>query len=497
MDDYLNPTPENNTPDNTTDNPTGNSFDVEAAPDSNTNYNNPYESQSNSYQGYGYPENNNQQPAHRLPNEFSPNPSYSYNNQPNNYYTPENPKKKSKAGLITFIVLITVCVVVTVISLAYAFKSSANDIITDDNSTTESTTARSNLTINDSADVLGNSEITAKVAEKIAPSVVAITVTTKDPNSYSFYGGGNSSTSAGSGFVIQSDGGYAYIATNYHVVENADLYNENTVISVAQDDGTEYEAEYVAGDSKNDIAVIKVESDNFTVAELGNSDNLVRGEFVMAIGNPLGKNLEGSVSLGIVSGTGRTVSEGSSVAFIQTDAAINSGNSGGPLVNMSGQVVGINTAKIQAEGYEGLGFSIPMSYAEPILSKLIETGKAPAYACVGIQYTFITEVISQYYNVPVGLQIASINNGSKIDTNKIKVGDIITKVDGKEITSSSDITEILNNKQPGDVINVTIYRPNSGNGSTFEATITLVSNEDLEETTTQPQNYGYGYGYGY
>lgn len=467
------------------------------------NFNQPNTQQTNntaySQSGYNTPDTGADD---KHPNEYSPSHAFDYDSRIYDYYNNNNStatKKKSKAGLITFISLITVCVIVTCISLAYAFNSSSKstDSAKNNNSKSETTTGHSNLTISDSDDVLGNSEVTAAVAEKVAPSVVAITVTTKDPNSYSFYSNGsNSSVSAGSGFIIQSENGYSYIATNYHVVEAADVYAKYTVISVMLDDGTEYEAQYVAGDSKNDIAVIKVKADNLTVAELGNSDKLTRGEFVMAIGNPLGKDLEGSVSLGIISGTGRTVSEGSSVPFIQTDAAINSGNSGGPLVNMNGQVVGINTAKVQAEGYEGLGFSIPMSYAEPILSELIKTGKAPAYACIGIQYTFISDIVSQNYNVPVGLQIASINDGSKIDRNTVKIGDIITKVDGKEIKSASTITELLNGKKPGDKITLTLYRPNSGNGSTFETTVTLVSNEDLsQESTTQQQQRSNGYGY--
>lgn len=429
------------------------------------------------YQQQQYYHQQQQQPTSGYkPAEFSPNQSpYYYPNsqQPVGQPDPKKPKKSSK-GIITFTVLLIACVAIAVVAMTLAVKDADTPKTNNPTSTTSSSEQASNVinSNNKPTDTDKNNEVatqlsaTAEVASKIAPSVVAITV---NPNSYS--------PTAGSGFIVSENG---YIVTNYHVVSSVADSDAKSDISVLLDDGNEYEAKYIAGDSRNDIAVIKIDATGLSAAEIGNSDELMRGDFVMAIGNPLGE-FQGSVSLGVVSGTGRVGIDSSAIPYIQTDAAINPGNSGGPLVNMYGQVVGINTSKVVNTGYEGIGFAIPMAYAQDIINELISTGKAPSYAFIGIKYTTITRTQAEYYNVPVGLRIEAIYEKSKIDQNVVQVGDIITEVDGQAIDSTTVLTKIMASKKPGDTINVKLYRSNRGLGKEYETTITLISSNDIEE----------------
>lgn len=439
-------------------------------------YQTPYQPQQQAgyQQQSGYPQQPNgyYQQQNYAPPEFSPQQSqYQYDTQYNNQ--PQKPKKSSK-GIITFTILLVACVLVAAIAMIVTLNSDEALIGGGNDTSTTSPTANKVITPNDKPTtdedkndiVAGEISSTAEVASKIAPSVVAITV---DMGAFN--------QTAGSGFIISEDG---YIVTNNHVVADASSQNSRIKITVLLDDGNEYEAKFIAGDSRNDIAVIKIDATGLSPAEIGNSDQLLRGDFVMAVGNPLGE-FQGSVSLGVVSGTGRVGIDSSAIPYIQTDAAINPGNSGGPLVNMYGQVVGINTAKVVITGYEGIGFAIPMAYAEDIINELINTGEAPSYAFIGIQYTAITQTQAEYYNVPVGLRIEAIYEQSKIDQSVVQIGDIITEVDGQTIDSTTVLTRILSEKKPGDTIKVKLYRSNRGLGNEYETTITLISSSEVEE----------------
>ena len=439
-------------------------------------YQTPYQPQQQTgyQQQSGYPQQPNgyyQQQSYTPP-EYSPQqPQYT-----EQYIPPQKPKKSSK-GIITFTILLVACVLVAAIAMIVTLNSDESLIGSgnnNNNTTTTSPTADKVIVPNDKPttdedknDVIaGEISETAKVASKIAPSVVAITV---DMGAFN--------QTAGSGFIVSEDG---YIVTNNHVVSDENFKSSRMKITVVLDDGNEYDAKFIAGDSRNDIAIIKIDATGLSPAEIGNSDQLLRGDFVMAVGNPLGE-FQGSVSLGVVSGTGRVGIDSSAIPYIQTDAAINPGNSGGPLVNMYGQVVGINTAKVVIEGYEGIGFAIPMAYAEDIINELITTGQAPSYAFIGIQYTAITQTQAEYYNVPVGLRIEAIYDQSKIDKSVVQVGDIITEVDGQTIDSTTVLTKILSEKKPGDTIKVKLYRSNRGLGNEYETTITLISSSEVEE----------------
>ena len=206
------------------------------------------------------------------------------------------------------------------------------------------------------------------ISKQVGPSVVGINVTY---TAQTFFGE-TEAEGEGSGIIYSKDG---YIITNYHVVEEA-INNQKAKVTVILSTGDKLEAKVVGGDSVTDIAVVKVEKTGLTAAEFGDSDAVEVGELAVAIGNPLGQEFAGSVTVGYVSAVNRTMTtEGSTYNLIQTDAAINSGNSGGPLVSSSGKVVGINTAKISATGVEGMGFSIPINEVLPIVEELITNKK--------------------------------------------------------------------------------------------------------------------------
>ena len=292
-------------------------------------------------------------------------------------------------------------------------------------------------------------------------SVVAISTTIQ---STGYYGGSGGST--GSGFVLSEDG---YVLTNYHVVEDAD---EITVIT---HDGEEYPAELVGYDSSaNDLAVLKVEATGLKAAAIGSSDDLMIGDMVAAIGNPLGE-LSATQTIGYVSGIGREVATGSltTISMIQTDAAINPGNSGGPLFNMRGEVIGITTAKYSGTtnsgaSIEGIGFAIPIDDIMSVLDDLIEYGYVTgAYMGVSVQNT--DESSAAMFGLPTGAYIVSVEKGGAADRAGIKAKDIVIKLDSYDIGNVTDLTRALRNYKAGDTATVTVIR----GGAQMELEITL------------------------
>lgn len=295
------------------------------------------------------------------------------------------------------------------------------------------------------------------VAEKALPSVVGITVNYR----VSSYRGQTAEAEAtGSGIIITEDG---YIVTNNHVISaESSLYytiTEATQITVnLYNDGTPYVATVIGTDEYTDIAVLKIEKTGLTPATLANSDNVKVGEAVFAIGNPVG--MDYSVTSGIVSAINREVEvDGTTYTAIQTDAAINSGNSGGALVNASGEVIGINTLKLSGTGIEGIGFAIPISSATDIIEQLIEykTVKRPY---IGISGTSIDQYTAQRYNLPEGIYIETVEKESPAEQSGLKQGDIITKIEGTEVSSVNELNKVKYNYNIGDTITLTIYRNN-------------------------------------
>ena len=278
---------------------------------------------------------------------------------------------------------------------------------------------------------------------------------------------------SGSGIIISEDG---YILTNAHVVKGASavkvvLYNEE-----------EYEAKIVGSDAQTDIAVLKIEANNLTVAKLGDSAQVKVGETVYAIGNPGGLSLQSSFTDGIISGVDRLVTTSDNtyaMTVLQTNAAINPGNSGGALVNEYGQVIGITSSKLVDVDYEGIGFAIPIHTAVPIIEELIDHGYVSGRAKLGITGWTVDSVTAKYYNVPVGVQIVSIDENGSFAGSKAQVGDIIIGFDGHEITGMEDLQSLLTESSPGDVVEIELYRYSvtGGSGITLKVTVTLVENK--------------------
>lgn len=320
--------------------------------------------------------------------------------------------------------------------------------------------------------VTGDDLTQQEVAAKILPSVVCIQNYQID-RQYNWGQGLETDDSdvmpagEGSGIIATADG---YIITNAHVVEGA------TSLKVVTYEGETYEAELIGSDSITDLAVIKVDATDLTPAEFGSSSDLQVADTVMAVGNPGGMEFSSSVTIGYVSALNRVISDdsGMNMKYIQTDAAINPGNSGGALVNMKGQVVGINSAKIVKEGYEGLGFAIPIDDAQPIISDLKAYGYVKDRAALGISGQYIDSITARFNGLPTGMYIAEISSNFVKEAG-IEEGDVIMQIDDTDITSVNTITGIVASKKPGDTVNLEIGRPSTGEIFNVDVTLTQVT----------------------
>ena len=315
------------------------------------------------------------------------------------------------------------------------------------------------------------SETSVAVAAKVLPSIVGITV---EYSVNSFFGNSSTAQASGSGIIISEDG---YIMTNNHIIDsksNSSFYSVTDASKITvylYDDETPYEAEIIGNDSITDLAVIKIKKNGLTPATLGNSDNVVVGEFAMAIGNPLG--MQSSITCGVISGINREVtdSEGTTYKVIQTDAAINSGNSGGALVNSRGEVIGINTLKLSGTGIEGMGFAIPMNSTTEIINQLIEYKKVKR-PYIGINGSAITEQGSKAYNLPIGIYVQEVIAGSPAEAAGIKKSDVITQINDTKVSTVSELTAVKNELKIGDTVTLKLVR------SGEEMTVELVLGEE-------------------
>ena len=282
-----------------------------------------------------------------------------------------------------------------------------------------------------------------EIYEKTIGSVVSVS---------SVYQRGGGST--GTGVVLTQDG---YIATNCHVIEDAHS------ITVLLTDGRELEATLVGKDEISDLAVLHVEADDLLPIELGDSSALRVGDTVVAIGDPLGIELRGTMTNGIVSAINRDIEmDGRTMSLIQTNAALNSGNSGGPLINCYGQMVGINTMKMgdnmSSAGVEGLGFAIPSTTVRDVVNQLVSQGYVSGRPDLGIRGETVDVFYQLYYMMPAGYLITSVESGSAADLAGVEPGDILLSLDGTRITDGDTLTSLLYNYTPGDVVSVIIYR---------------------------------------
>lgn len=409
-------------------------------------------------------------------------PQYSYQPQPDTApEAPQKPKKNRTGAKVTALVLSC-----ALVGGAMGFGGSAlqNHLAAKNADTEEAQQAsvvyegsRETSVIN-IAQIDTSKEMTP--AEVYAQNVNS-TVGIRTSITTNYWGYQTQAAAAGSGFILSADG---YILTNYHVVEDSNS------ITVSLYDGTEYDATLVGCDESNDIAVLKIDAEGLTPVVLGDSDNLNVGDQVVAIGNPLGE-LTFSLTTGVVSALNREVTLSSNVTMnlIQTDCAINSGNSGGPLFNNHGEVIGIVSAKYSSASssssstsVEGLGFAIPMDDVADMVSQLVSNGYVSGQPILGVSVNR-NEISqeAQAYGVPAGAEILVVTPGLCGEEAGLQAGDIVTQINDTTVSNGSDLINAVANYSPGDTVTLTVYR----NGETLTLQVTL--DESTPETEAQQE----------
>ncbi len=384
-----------------------------------------------------------------------------YNYQPPK---PQKPKKEKKYGAGVVVLAALLAAVIGAVSGIAAVNIGRSE---SDGVTSSSVPNVSSQNVNINIDETAESVVEA-VAKKVTPSVVGIRTTTSVT---SFFGGSSEATGEGSGVVYSSDG---YIITNYHVVSGAITNKTGSKIEVFIDslDSDSYEASIVGYNINSDLAVLKINASGLTAVEFTDSSNLKVGQYVITVGNPGGLEFMDSVTYGVISGLDRVVSSDSGVKLIQTDAAINPGNSGGALVNVKGQLVGINSSKIVSEEFEGMGFAIPSNTVDEICKIIIEKQNDPEpYIGITISEKY-TQSVLKYYGYPAGAVISSVAEGSPAENAGLQKGDIITEFAGKTISDYTVLSGALEDCSPNDKVNVKIYR----SGRYYTTTLTVGSN---------------------
>lgn len=278
------------------------------------------------------------------------------------------------------------------------------------------------------------------IYDKVSPSVVGVSCTLPR------------GTATGTGIIISEDG---YIITNAHVIEDA------VSVMIVDNELNEYTATVIGSDEQTDLAVLKIDATGLVACEFGSSKDLRIGELAVVIGNPLGFELYGTMTSGIISGLNRTINIGDKkMTLIQTNASINNGNSGGPLINSYGQIIGVTSAKVASIYGEGLGFAIPIDEAIPIINDLMKYGYVTGRPIIGISGEDINAITALYYRLPQGVCVRFVTPDSGAEAAGIKAGDIIIGANGQSITTMDELNAIKNNFSAGDTITLTIYRDN-------------------------------------
>ncbi len=381
--------------------------------------------------------------------------------------TAKKPKSQKGVGWGAVIVAILLAAVVGAGSAFAVLRYIPN---TQTDQTGESTgTIGQNVNIN--IDKTAESVVEA-VAQKVTPSVVGIRTTT---SVISFFGGSSESTGEGSGVVYSKDG---YIITNYHVISGAVTNKSGSKIEVFIDSdlsSKSYEATVVGYNISSDLAVVKINAKGLTPVEITDSDKLNVGQYVITVGNPGGLEFMDSVTYGVISGLDRVVSSSSDISLIQTDAAINPGNSGGALVNVKGQLVGINSSKIVSEEFEGMGFAIPSNTVVKVCEKIIANENSPEpYLGITVSEKYTASVL-QYYGYPVGAVVLSVDENSPAALAGLQKGDIITAFNGTEIQEYTMLEDLLKDCRPDSKVNIKIYR----SGRYYTTSVTIGSNNSV------------------
>ena len=462
--------------------------------------------------GYGYTTNNSStnQSTGYTGNTSSDTQSQQQGYSYVNYYSNPNapvqasgsgkPPKKKNHFWMKAVAFVAAMAIVSVGSIGiYNGVHNSNKLVASESSTSasDSTDTTANTTVQDSSSkaqsttVKGdaakswielasgtNAMSISDIVKKVAPSVVGVQATFKMPNNYNYnygfgmFGNGNSGngdnsgsmTGVGTGIIMREDG---YIVTNAHVIYDSEYgCGEATAVEIRMsDEETTYDAKVVAYDIETDLAVLKVDQTGLTAAEFGDSDQCQVGDAVVAIGNPLGLELQNTVTCGIISALNRKVTiNDKTMTLIQTDTAINNGNSGGPLINSSGQVVGINSAKMSSSvsssgaTIEGIGFAIPMTEAREIVDDLINYGYVTGRPQLGISCQDVSEAVSQAYNLPIGAYVISVTDGGAAAEAGLQVGDVITAINDNKIETTEELNNYKNEYNAGDTVTLTIVR---------------------------------------
>ncbi|MDD7408657.1 MAG: trypsin-like peptidase domain-containing protein [Anaerovoracaceae bacterium] len=459
---------------------------------------------TNDYSGYG--QENNQSRESSAYNDASGsqyggayNDGYSAGGQYGGYYggnngfngaaggqfnavPPQAPKKKKKLSEKAKKVLAAVLVIALCGCAGFGGTTLANNM----SSSSSGSGSSKSTNVKISGDVTSLDAASA-IAEKIMPSVVGISTTSQTKTQTLFGLQSGTVEGVGTGIIVSEDG---YILTNSHVVNDGDT----ETITVDLYDGKTYSGKVLWNDSSLDLAIVKIDASGLTAAELGDSDDVKIGDYALAVGNPLGLNYERSMTSGIISGLNRTIttqdeSTGSTnnmEGLIQTDAAINSGNSGGPLIDSEGKVIGINTAK--ASSSEGLGFSIPINTAVPIIKQIKENGDYQA-SYIGISGVDLSDVMANYqtnFKADSGVYVAQIFTDSPAAKAGLKEGDIITKINDKEISGMSALKSELINYSPGTEITLTVERDKKDQ----KIKLTLGSESDAKTSLQSSESQG-------
>lgn len=386
---------------------------------------------------------------------------------------PKVPKQGGNTGLKVFAVFVSILFVVSLGSLAgYIIYDTAAEPQNKQNVTSSAPQIDTNDKPKIDVPVVdSNGKMTAvEVNKKVGPSVVGI-VSYVQSVGYQVAG-------QGSGIIMTADG---YIVTNHHVITSDDPRYPIAKVEVFLSTGENYIATVVGSDKKTDIAVLKITASNLSPATFGDSSKLEVGEPVLVIGNPSGLEFAGSMTGGMVSAVNRELKQesiGQNNKYIQTNAAINPGNSGGALVNEYGQIVGVTSAKIVADGFEGMGFAIPINDVKTVVDSLIQNGYVKGRVMIGINYVVVSETFAKLNGIPQGLRVDSFEQGSQPDVQGVLPGDIITKMDGKDVYDSATIKVALDGKVPGDTMTLSIYRVDRITGTAKNIEITLTLTED-------------------
>ena len=461
----------------------------------------PYNTQPNAPQ-YGYANYNSQPQSGQYPPPYGQGaypPPYPQNMQ-NPYPHPAPQKRRMPLGLRILIIVMSVLVAGSVIGFAsygiyaavnrdygittlpgdqlipnFPHENDGSDSETpgeDETPDTDESFTPPDITVTPNTEgiILNKEPNTAEldidaVYDKVIPSTVLVITQSGETQG------------TGTGIFATEDG---YIITNSHVILNS----KSVSVQVKTYDGELHDAVVVGFDKTTDLAVLKIDGTGYMPAEFGDSDDLRMGQWVVAIGNPGGEQFSGSITRGVISGLNRSVGSYSSngMTYIQTDAAINPGNSGGPLVNLHGQVIGISSAKIVSEQYEGMGFAIPITGAKSIIDDLLAGGYVQGRVRFGIKGTAITQMQASMYDVPQGFMISEIDEDSCFNGTDVQAYDIITAIDDTETKSLEELANALLNYKPGDTAEIHLFRPNESGVGGEEFTVTVTLLEDKGET---------------